>query len=132
MPDRAGGDALELRVVDSHTEGEPTRVIVDGWPQPAGATMAERRDDLRRNADHLRRGVVCEPRGHAAIVGALLTPPVTGPQRASSSSNETYLRHVRARADRRRPNVAPDSCRPVSRVSATPVGTVSAELTMDR
>jgi proline racemase len=92
MPDRSG-DALVLRVVDSHTEGEPTRVIVDGWPQPTGATMAERRDDLRRNADHLRRGVVCEPRGHAAIVGALLTPPVTPGAQAGIVffNNETYL-----------------------------------------
>jgi proline racemase len=65
-----------MRVVDSHTEGEPTRVVVDGWPQPAGATMAERRDDLRARFDHLRRAVVREPRGHDAVVGALLTPPV--------------------------------------------------------
>ncbi|MBX6364012.1 MAG: proline racemase family protein [Gemmatimonadetes bacterium] len=65
-----------IRVVDSHTEGEPTRVVVDGWPQPAGRTMAERRERLRREFDHLRASVVLEPRGHAAIVGALLTPPV--------------------------------------------------------
>ncbi len=82
-----------MRVVDSHTEGEPTRVIVDGWPQPVGATMQERRDDLRRTADHLRRAVVCEPRGHAAIVGALLTPPVHASSRAGVVffNNETYL-----------------------------------------
>src|SRR5206468_794888 len=49
-----------VRVIDSHTEGEPTRVVVDGWPQPRGATMAERRDDLRARFDDLRRGVVCE------------------------------------------------------------------------
>jgi proline racemase len=67
---------LEIRVVDSHTEGEPTRVVVDGWPMPAGRTMEERRDDLRARFDHLRRAVVCEPRGHSAVVGALLTPAV--------------------------------------------------------
>ena len=66
-----------IRVVDSHTEGEPTRVVVDGWRQPAGATMAARRDDLAANWDHLRSAVVCEPRGHDAMVGALLTPPVS-------------------------------------------------------
>jgi proline racemase len=65
-----------VEVVDSHTEGEPTRVVVSGWPQPDGATMLERREALRRDFDALRRGVVCEPRGHDAIVGALLTPPV--------------------------------------------------------
>lgn len=66
-----------IRVVDSHTEGEPTRVVVEGWRQPGGATMAERRDDLAARWDHLRSAVVCEPRGHDAMVGALLTPPVT-------------------------------------------------------
>ena len=82
-----------MHVIDSHTEGEPTRVIVDGFPQPQGATMGERRDDMRARLDHLRRAVVCEPRGHAAIVGALLTPPVevgsvTG---VVFFNNETYL-----------------------------------------
>jgi 4-hydroxyproline epimerase len=66
-----------MRVVDSHTEGEPTRVVLEGWPMPAGATMAERREHMRAHQDHLRRAVVCEPRGHSAVVGALLTPPVT-------------------------------------------------------
>ena len=65
-----------IDVIDSHTGGEPTRVVVSGWPQPAGATMEERVESLRANADHLRQAVVCEPRGHEAIVGALLTPPV--------------------------------------------------------
>jgi proline racemase len=72
--------SMELRpieIVDSHTEGEPTRVVISGWPEPEGATMAERREHLRRCHDDLRSGVVCEPRGHDAIVGALLTPPVT-------------------------------------------------------
>jgi 4-hydroxyproline epimerase len=66
-----------MSVVDSHTEGEPTRVVIAGWPTPDGANMLERRDTLRRRFDHLRRAVVLEPRGHDAIVGALLTPPVS-------------------------------------------------------
>jgi proline racemase len=65
-----------LDVVDSHTEGEPTRVVVGGWPPLSGATMAERRDEFRRRHQALRQAVVCEPRGHEAVVGALLTPPV--------------------------------------------------------
>jgi proline racemase len=69
-------EPIAIRVVDSHTEGEPTRVVVSGWPQPSGTTMAERRDDLRARFDHLRRAVVREPRGFDAIVGAMLTPPV--------------------------------------------------------
>ena len=65
-----------VAVVDSHTEGEPTRVVVGGWPQPEGRTMAERRGFLLRHQDRLRQALVCEPRGHDAIVGALLTPAV--------------------------------------------------------
>ncbi|MGH9465490.1 MAG: proline racemase family protein [Thermoanaerobaculia bacterium] len=65
-----------LEVVDSHTEGEPTRVVVAGWPPLAGESMAARRDDLTARHDALRRAVVCEPRGHDAVVGALLTEPV--------------------------------------------------------
>src|SRR5512146_108660 len=82
-----------IRVVDSHTEGEPTRVVIDGLPQPAGASMAERRDDLRARHDQLRRAIVCEPRGYAAIVGAMLTPPVSPDSLAGIVffNNETYL-----------------------------------------
>ena len=82
-----------IRVIDSHTEGEPTRVVIDGWPQPAGNTMAERRDDLLARQDELRRAVVCEPRGHDAIVGALLTPPVHAGSLAGIVffNNGTYL-----------------------------------------
>jgi proline racemase len=65
-----------VEVVDSHTEGEPTRVVVQGWPEPEGATMADRRAFLLARQDHLRQAVVCEPRGHDAVVGALLTAPV--------------------------------------------------------
>jgi 4-hydroxyproline epimerase len=65
-----------IEVVDSHTEGEPTRVVVEGWPAPAGRTMAERRAFLLEHQDRLRQAVVCEPRGHDAVVGALLTSPV--------------------------------------------------------
>ena len=66
-----------IGVVDTHTEGEPTRVIVDGWPELQSDTQRERREELRSEWDHLRRAVVCEPRGHDAVVGALLTPPVS-------------------------------------------------------
>jgi proline racemase len=65
-----------VEVVDSHTEGEPTRVVVSGWPPPGGLTMAQKRSYLLARQDRLRQAVVCEPRGHDAVVGALLTPPV--------------------------------------------------------
>jgi 4-hydroxyproline epimerase len=66
-----------LQIIDSHTEGEPTRTIVNGFPELRGSTMAEMRDDFKSRFDHLRTGLINEPRGHAAIVGALVTPPVT-------------------------------------------------------
>jgi proline racemase len=66
-----------MQVIDSHTEGEPTRVVVSGWPDLAGDSMEARRADLLNRFDHLRTAVICEPRGHDAIVGALLTPPVS-------------------------------------------------------
>jgi 4-hydroxyproline epimerase len=65
-----------LTVIDSHTEGEPTRVLLDGAEELPGTTMAERLDALRRHHDDLRRALVLEPRGQEATVGALLTPPV--------------------------------------------------------
>lgn len=82
-----------IRVIDSHTEGEPTRVITEGWPMPEGATMDARRDDLKARFDHLRRAVVCEPRGHEAIVGALITPAVSPGSTCGIVffNNETYL-----------------------------------------
>ncbi|HRP08213.1 MAG TPA: proline racemase family protein [Gemmatimonadales bacterium] len=64
-----------IEVIDSHTEGEPTRVVLEGWPLPSGASVAGRLVTARREQDHLRRAVVLEPRGHDAIVGALLVPP---------------------------------------------------------
>lgn len=66
-----------VRVVDSHTEGEPTRVVIAGWPTPAGDDMVARRADVDRRFDRLRHAVIGEPRGHAGLVGALLTAPVT-------------------------------------------------------
>jgi len=65
-----------MRVIDSHTEGEPTRLIVEGGPDLGAGSMAERRDRFARDFDHCRRFAVNEPRGHSAIVGALLCPPV--------------------------------------------------------
>ena len=55
--------------------------------------MAERRDDLRARFDHLRRAVVREPRGHDAIVGAVMTPPVNADSQAGILffNNGTYL-----------------------------------------
>lgn len=65
-----------VEVIDSHTGGEPTRLVLSGWPQPPGADMPARLVHMRERQDHLRRAILAEPRGHDAIVGALLTPAV--------------------------------------------------------
>ncbi len=65
-----------IRAIDSHTGGEPTRVVIDGFPDMGKGTMAERLEIFRRDHDKLRSAVVCEPRGHDAIVGAILCEPV--------------------------------------------------------
>jgi len=65
-----------VRVVDSHTAGEPTRVVVDGGPDLGHGDLAERRDRFRRLHDDFRSGVINEPRGSEVIVGALLCEPL--------------------------------------------------------
>lgn len=64
-----------IQAVDSHTAGEPTRIVTGGLPRIAGEDMAGKRAVLRRDHDHLRRALVLEPRGHDAIVAAFLLPP---------------------------------------------------------
>lgn len=64
-----------LSVIDSHTCGEPTRVVVSGFPELQGDTMAQLRDDFAARHDHWRTGIVLEPRGSDILVGALLTEP---------------------------------------------------------
>ncbi len=61
--------------VDSHTEGMPTRVITSGVGVLPGATMADRRRYLMSERDELRTLLMYEPRGHAAMSGAILQPP---------------------------------------------------------
>ncbi|MEE1756487.1 proline racemase family protein [Streptomyces sp. SP18CS02] len=61
--------------VDSHTEGMPTRVITGGVGVVPGATMAERREHFATRLDHIRTLLMYEPRGHAAMSGAVLQPP---------------------------------------------------------
>ena len=81
LPRLAG--QIRIGVIDSHTGGMPTRAIVDGFPKLAGATVAERRDDLERRFDALRRAIVMEPRGSEPMVAALLGPPDSADAAAS-------------------------------------------------
>jgi 4-hydroxyproline epimerase len=65
-----------IRVIDSHTGGEPTRVVVEGVPDLGIQDMRHRRDLLREQFDWLRTSLVTEPRGAEWMVGAVLQRPV--------------------------------------------------------
>ena len=65
-----------VQVVDSHTGGEPTRVVISGGPDLGDDLLADRRRRFGERFDAFRSGVVNEPRGSDVLVGALLCPPV--------------------------------------------------------
>jgi proline racemase len=64
-----------ITAVDSHTEGMPTRVVTGGVGVVPGVTMNERRLHFMAHLDHVRKFLMNEPRGHAAMSGAILQPP---------------------------------------------------------
>ena len=64
-----------LSTVEMHTGGEPTRIIVSGWPAFTSPTLLGKRREAREHHDHLRRALMHEPRGHADMYGALLVEP---------------------------------------------------------
>jgi 4-hydroxyproline epimerase len=64
-----------MRIVDSHTGGEPTRVIVSGGPALVGQTVAEKLKNFRETNDRFRSAVVNEPRGSDVMVGGMLIEP---------------------------------------------------------
>jgi proline racemase len=66
-----------IQAIDTHTEGMPTRVVTGGVQVLPGATMAERRIWAKEHLDDLRGLLMREPRGHAAMSGAILQPPTT-------------------------------------------------------
>ncbi len=69
-------DWARLVVIDSHTGGEPFRVVVEGLPEIPGATMLERRRYAEEHLDGLRKALMWEPRGHADMYGGFPGPPL--------------------------------------------------------
>lgn len=69
-------DLKEISTLDLHTEGEPLRLIVSGYPEIPGEDMLAKRRYLQANLDNYRKAIMLEPRGHADMYGALLTKPV--------------------------------------------------------
>jgi proline racemase len=75
MAARRPEGTLRFRTIDAHTAGEPLRLVTEGWPEPKGRTILEKRACARQHQDHLRRALMFEPRGHLDMYGALLTEP---------------------------------------------------------
>ncbi len=82
--------AVPVRVIDSHTGGEPTRVVVSGGPDLGNGDMAQRRQRFREKYDAWRRAIVNEPRGSDVLVGALLCAPVD----ATNACGVIYFNNV--------------------------------------
>ncbi len=78
-------------VIDTHTAGHPTRVILSGVPKLEGASVLEKRDDFRRRFDSLRGLLLHEPRGHAAMVGLVPVPSTVADYGAFFISSYVYL-----------------------------------------
>jgi 4-hydroxyproline epimerase len=64
-----------VHIIDSHTAGEPTRLVMKGFPTLPGTTMAEKCEALRTSHDQWRSACMLEPRGHDVLVGALYCAP---------------------------------------------------------
>lgn len=71
-----------ISIIDTHTGGEPTRIVYRGGPDLGTGSLAERRERFRAEFDHYRSAIVNEPRGSDVMVGALLTPPTDSTCRA--------------------------------------------------
>jgi proline racemase len=66
---------MHLFTVDSHTMGEPTRVVIGGMKPIPGKTMADKRESLKTHFDHIRTSLMLEPRGHKDMFGSILLEP---------------------------------------------------------
>jgi 4-hydroxyproline epimerase len=124
-----------IHVVDSHTGGEPTRVVLDGFPaDPAALSMAQRRDRLRDVLNRYRRAVTLEPRGSDIMVGAWLCEP----EHAGSVAGVVFFNNVGTLGMCGHGTMGViETLRHLGRIGAgvhrldTPVGTVSCTLHAD-
>ncbi len=66
-----------IHAIDSHTMGEPTRIITSGIPKIPGKSIAEKKEYLENNLDYIRTAVMNEPRGHNDMFGSILMEPVS-------------------------------------------------------
>lgn len=76
MIEQEADENRRIQVIDSHTGGEPTRVVIAGGPDLGSGDLQSRLERLRTEDDEFRTGVIFEPRGSEVVVGALLCEPV--------------------------------------------------------
>ena len=124
----------KIKAIDSHTGGEPTRVVTAGFPDLGNGSIAERLKTFRTNYDYLRSAIVNEPRGHSAIVGALLCEPVE----SASAAGVIFFNNVGYLGMCGHGTIGLiKTLEYMGRISSgkhaieTPVGTVEAELHLD-
>ena len=67
--------ALRIKTIEAHAAGEPLRIITQGFPPLPGRTILAKRRFAKKHYDHLRTALMGEPRGHADMYGAIITPP---------------------------------------------------------
>jgi len=67
----------KITTIDTHTAGEPLRIVISGIPDIPGDTILEKRQYMIENYDHFRKILMWEPRGHADMYGCIITEPVT-------------------------------------------------------
>jgi len=79
-----------ITTIDMHTGGEPLRVFTSGLPPIEGDTVLEKRRYFREHYDHIRTGLMWEPRGHADMYGAVITPSVDADLDVFFLHNEGY------------------------------------------
>lgn len=80
----------KITTIDLHTGGEPLRVFTSGIPELKGKTVLEKRKFFRDHFDYIRTGTLFEPRGHADMYGALLTPSIDADFDVFFLHNEGY------------------------------------------
>lgn len=74
---KPGEDTMLITTLDTHTAGEPLRIVTGGMPPLPGETILARRRYMQEHYDYIRRALMWEPRGHRDMYGAILTEPVT-------------------------------------------------------
>src|SRR4030095_15879359 len=79
-----------ITTVEMHTGGEPLRVLVSGLPPIEGKTVLEKRRYFREHYDQIRRATMWEPRGHADMYGAVVTPSIDADLDVFFLHNEGY------------------------------------------